>query len=547
MLVLQRFILLTAVHFSCNKITQSIEAEKLKKTYFNKYEAESFNASLLWGVFITLALTFISWHFREVLTPNNILLVYLLGVFFVALRFGFWPSILASLTIIPTFAYFIAPPIFSLTINDPEYISGLMILLGVATITSNLAKDIRHKAYMAEQREWRTSALYNLSKELAEARKESEIIEIGVRHIQAEFGVRNTFIFPDDSYFEQFPITQSLDNPPLWVANLNMAEWVFNHGQVVGKGTNNFPNENAIYVPMNGSTGIIGVLALDAINLSKDFLSKKRPLLDTYMYQIAHTLERANSVELAKNATLKMQAETLRNSLLSSISHDLRNPLATIVGAACTLEMDEDRLDKISRKKLVSIINEEAQRMSDLTIKILEMARLEAGEVVLNRQWYAVEEIIGSALRRLDKNLKTRPVNIQLEINLPLIYIDAVLLQQVIVNLLDNANKYSPELCPIDISVVTTVNTLVISVVDRGFGIPEEFHIKIFDKFFRVNEESAQSGVGLGLSICRAIVEAHGGEIKVSNRSGGGSHFEFNLPFLECPPIIDLEEKELML
>jgi len=422
-----------------------------------------------------------------------------------------------------------------------------MILLGVATITSNLAKDIRHKAYMAEQREWRTSALYNLSKELAEARKESEIIEIGVRHIQAEFGVRNTFIFPDDSCFEQIPITKSLNNPPLWGANLSMAEWVFNHGQVVGKGTNNFPNENAIYVPMNGSTGIIGVLALDAIHLSKDFLSKKRPLLDTYMYQIAHTLERANSVELAKNATLKMQAETLRNSLLSSISHDLRNPLATIVGAACTLEMDEDRLDKISRKKLVSIINEEAQRMSDLTIKILEMARLEAGEVVLNRQWYAVEEIIGSALRRLDKNLKTRPVNIQLEINLPLIYIDAVLLQQVIVNLLDNANKYSPELCPIDISVVTTVNTLVISVVDRGFGIPEEFHIKIFDKFFRVNEESAQSGVGLGLSICRAIVEAHGGEIKVSNRSGGGSHFEFNLPFLECPPIIDLEEKELML
>jgi two-component system sensor histidine kinase KdpD len=241
-----------------------------------------------------------------------------------------------------------------------------------------------------------------------------------------------------------------------------------------------------------------------------------------------------------------MQAETLRNSLLSSISHDLRNPLATIVGAACTLDMDEDRLDKDRRRKLVTVINEEAQRMSELTIKILEMARLEAGEVVLNRQWYAPEEIIGSALRRLDKKLESRQVNILMADNLALVHVDAVLLQQVMVNLLDNADKYSPAGLPIDISVEATPLGLSIAVADRGIGIHGSLQEKVFDKFFRVNAESAQSGIGLGLSICRAIVEAHDGDIRASNRSGGGTLFQLYLPMPECPPVVDQEENGLM-
>jgi two-component system sensor histidine kinase KdpD len=329
-------------------------------------------------------------------------------------------------------------------------------------------------------------------------------------------------------------------------ANLRVARWVFNHGQMAGHGTDTLPGEAALYLPLNGSTGTIGVLVLEPVDLRRIFLPEQRQLLDTYVNQIVHTLERAKSAEQAKDATLKMQAETLRNSLLSSISHDLRNPLATIVGAASTLEMDEDRLDEDRRRKLVTVISEEAQRMSELTIKILEMARLEAGEVVLNRQWYAPEEIVGSALRRLDKKLKTRQVNILMADNLALIHVDAVLLQQVMVNLLDNADKYSPAGLPIDISVETTPLGLSIAVADRGPGIPDSLQQKVFDKFFRVNEESAQSGVGLGLSICRAIVEAHGGKIQVTNRSGGGTLFQFYLPILECPPTIDPEEKGLL-
>ncbi|WP_241674394.1 DUF4118 domain-containing protein [Candidatus Methylobacter oryzae] len=513
-------------------------AEKL----FDYHHSESpSHGHWLWGIAIPLLLTLIDWPFREILTTSNILMFYLLGVFFVAIRFGFWPSILASLTNAGAFAYFFAPPIFSFAIAEPENLAGLAVTMVVGTVTSKLAENVRHQARVAEQRERRVSALYRLSKELAEARLETEIIEIGVRHIYAEFGGRNTFLFPDRNgllcYADEPPLDISLQG-----ANLSVARWVFNHGQMADKGTDTF-SDSSIYVPLNGSTGTIGVLALEQINLPGIFFAEQRQLLDTFVNQIVHTLERANLAEKAKEATLKMQAETLRNSLLSSISHDLRTPLATIVCAASTLETDTGQLDEDRKRKLAGAISEEAQRMSDLTTKILEMARLEAGEVVLNRQWYAPEEIVGSALRRLDKKLKSRQVNVTMTDGQALIYVDAVLLQQVIVNLLDNADKYSPPGLPIGISVETAPSGLSIAVADSGLGIPEHLQEKIFDKFFRIHAESAQSGVGLGLSICRAIVEAHGGKIHATNRSIGGAVFQLHLPVSEAPPIIDPEEK----
>lgn len=499
----------------------------------------------LWGVFVPLLLTLIDWPFREILTPSNILMFYLLGVFFVAIRFGFWPSVLASLTNAAAFAYFFAPPIFSFAIADPENLAGLLVTIVVGTVTSKLAENVRYQARVAEHRERQASALYRLSKELAEARLEAEIIDIGMSHIRVEFGGRNTFLFPDGNGVLCCPNEPRLDIS-LSEIDLDVALWVFNHGQMAGNGTDYRPDEAFIYVPLNGSTGTIGVLVLEVVDLKRILLPEQRQLLDTYLNQIVHTLERANAAEQAKEAILKMQAESLRNSLLSSISHDLRNPLATIIGAACTLEMDEDRLDEGSKKKLVSVISEESQRMSDLTIKILEMARLEAGEVALNRQWYALEEIIGSALRRLDKKFKNRQVNILMADHLPLIHVDAVLLQQVMVNLLDNADKYSPQGLPIDISVEITPAGFSIAVADRGPGIPDGLQKKIFDKFFRIHAESAQSGVGLGLSICRAIVEAHDGKIQATNRNGGGALFQLYLPILEKPPGIEPEEKELI-
>jgi len=510
----------------------------------NPMRAEHNYKHWFWGIAIPLVLTLIDWPFRDILTASNILMFYLLGVFFVAIRFGFWPSILASLTNAAAFAYFFAPPIFSLAIAEPENLAGLAVTMLVGGVTSKLAENVRLQARVAEQGERWASALYRLSKELAEARLETEIIEIGVRHLHAEFGGRNTFLFPDRNGLVRYPDELPLDIS-LRGADLQVARWVFDHGQMAGNNTDNFSDAAAVYMPLNGSTGTIGVLVLEAVNLRQIFSPEQRQLLDTFVNQTIHTLERASLAEQAKEAILKMQAETLRNSLLSSISHDLRTPLATIIGAASTLETDE-HLNEESKRKLAGAINEEAQRMSELTTKILEMARLEAGEVVLNRQWYSPEEIVGSALRRLDKKLKTRQLNVNMADGLALIHVDAVLLQQVLVNLLDNAAKYSPGGRPIDIAVETTPFGLSITVADNGPGVPEALQQKIFDKFFRIHPESAQSGVGLGLSICRAIVDAHGGDIQVTNRSGGGAVFQLHLPFLECPPTIAPEENEQM-
>jgi len=508
-----------------------LDRQKSDQTYHN----------LLLGLSVPLFLTLCGWPFRELLTPSNILLVYLLGVFFTAIHFGLWPSVLASLTSAATFAFFFAPPIFSFEIADQENLVGLAVMLVVAAVSSKQAENVRSQARIAWYRERRASTLYQLSKELAEARLEKEIIEIGARHIHAEFGGRNTFLFPDNNGKLCYPSERPLDISFL-SADLGVARWVYNHGQMAGQGSDTLPSEGAVYLPLNGSVGPIGVLVLEPVNLRRIYLPEQRQLLDTFVNQIVHTLERANLAEQAKEATLKVQAETLRNSLLSGISHDLRTPLATIVGAASSLDVDEAQLNESSRRKLVHAINEEAQRMSDLTIKILDMARLEAGEVVLNREWYEPEEFVGGALRRLDKKLSHRQVNVKMAENLTFVHVDAVLIQQVVVNLLDNADKYSPEGQPIDISVEITPLGLSIAVADRGPGIPEDMRQKIFDKFFRIHAESAQSGVGLGLSICRAIVEAHGGEIIVTDRNGGGTVFQFHLPILECPPTMDQEE-----
>jgi two-component system sensor histidine kinase KdpD len=513
-----------------HSVDKAIIFQSKEKTYGNP----------LWGIATALTLTLLDWPFRDLLTPSNILLVYLLGVFFVAIRFGLWPSILASFTSAAAFAFFFAPPIFSFEIADQENLVGLLVMLVVGAVSSKQAENVRAQARIAWHRERRASALYHLSKELAEARQESEIIAIGVRHIHGEFGGRNTFLFPDASGKLSYPKATPLEIS-LPGADLGVARWVFNHGQIAGNSTDTLPREPGVYLPLIGSTGSIGVLVLEPANLRRIFLPEQRQLLDTFVNQIVHTLERASLAEQAKDATLKMQSESLRNSLLSSISHDLRTPLATIVGAATTLDSDNDQLNPDSRKKLVRAISEEAQRMSELTIKILDMAQLEAGEVTLNRQWYEPEEIIGCALNRVDKKLKGRKINLHMPEQQNLIYVDAVLLQQVVVNLLDNADKYSPEGLPIDISVENTPFGLSISIADLGPGISAEFQQKIFDKFFRIHAESAQSGVGLGLSICRAIIEAHGGKILVSNRNPLGSVFKIKLPILQSPPAFDPE------
>jgi two-component system, OmpR family, sensor histidine kinase KdpD len=296
---------------------------------------------------------------------------------------------------------------------------------------------------------------------------------------------------------------------------------------------------------LTGSEGVLGVLVMEPANLRRVFLPEQRRLLETFLNQIAQSLERVRSAEQAGVMMVQMEAEALRNSLLNSISHDLRTPLATILGASGSLDEEDERLDTVSRKKLVHAIHEEARFMSDQTSKILEMAKLESGKVNLDRQWITLEEIIGSALRRCEDMLQARPVNIKVRDGLQLVYVDVPLIQVVMMNLLDNACKYSPDCSAIDIRAETTRYALEIFVEDNGPGIPVELQQKIFDKFFRVDAEGVKRGVGLGLSICRSIVEAHGGELRVENRISGGASFLFTLPAYEQPWVETCEMEAL--
>jgi len=277
------------------------------------------------------------------------------------------------------------------------------------------------------------------------------------------------------------------------------------------------------------------------LNPARLALPEQQRLLETFTSQIALALERVRLAAEAHSAQIKMETEQLRNALLSAISHDLRTPLAAIVGASSSLVRDGDRLDSHARHELGQAIYEEATRMSGLANNLLDMARLEAGAVVLNRQWQPLEEVVGGALAGLSARMANHPVTVKLPHDLPLVEIDSLLIERVFANLLENAVKYTPPGTPIEISAVTGQDELVVTVSDKGAGIPAGEEQRIFEKFHRVDSEGNQGGAGLGLTICRSIVEAHGGRIWADNLSSGGVAFHFALPLTESP-LIEQEE-----
>jgi len=351
----------------------------------------------------------------------------------------------------------------------------------------------------------------------------------------AEFGGHSIILLPDEEGRIALP-SERAGQQALPDADISVAQWVFDHETMAGNGTDTLPGAAATYFPLSGLSGPLGVLAVKPANLRRVFLPEQRRLMDTFLGQIAQALERVRLAEEASAAQRRMESETLRNSLLSAISHDLRTPLASIVGAASTLAEEGAKLGDAERTELSRAIHEEALRMCHLTSNILDMARLDTGPVHLNRQWCPLDEIVGGALTRLGERLKERPVKMTLPQGLSLVFLDAALVEQLLVNLLDNALKYTPAGTPIEIGAELSAFSLILSVADRGPGIPKGEEDKLFDKFYRLRKEEARSGVGLGLAICKAIADVHGGIVQASNRGGGGALFRVILPMNETPP-----------
>ena len=494
-----------------------------------------------WAVAVTIFSTLLGHFLFRRLELANLVMVFLLGVVYIAMRFGRGPSILASVLAVGMFDVLFVKPYLSLTVADSQYLITFAVMLIVGILISNLMINVRSQAKVAAHRERRASVLYAISKELAASQTEQDIVAIAVKHLYAEFSSPNVILFPDASGHLAYPKPSGLSQS-LRGADLSVAQWVLDHNEMAGQGTHTLPGAAAIYFPVFDGEKVLGVLALLPVNLRRLFLPEQQKLLETFLRQIAQALTRIRFSEQAKLTQMQIEAERLRNSLLSAISHDLRTPLASIVGSASTLAANENRMSSPDRQELSLAIVDEAERMTNLVNNILDMARLDAGIAELNKQWYPVEEIIGVALNRLQKPLANRPVKVSVAPAMPMLHIDAVMIEQVLINLLENAARYTPAGSALEIDVEALDNNVEISVADHGTGIPKGLEEKLFEKFYQVRHETAQSGVGLGLAICRAIVEVHGGGIRAQNRPEGGAVFTITLQNEPMPPQLIAEQ-----
>jgi two-component system sensor histidine kinase KdpD len=490
-----------------------------------------------WTAYATAAATVavatgIAWLLAPVSELSNLVMVYLLGIVVVAIRTGRGPSLMAAVLSVAAFDFFFVPPQFTFAVSDARYLFTFLVMLIVGLVISGLTVRTRSQAEAAQHREQRTAALYAMSRELAGARGVDALLQIAVRHVAEVFRSQVVVLVPGPSgTLEPWPGGQfEVD-----ANDLGVGRWVFEHRQPAGLGTTTLPGASALYVPLSGSTGSVGVLGLRPPDRHAMDEPERLHQLETFAAQTALALERARLASEAQEAEVRIETERLRNSLLSSVSHDLRTPLATITGAVSTILEEGAQIDAATQRELLESVHEEAERLNRLVQNLLEMTRLESGALQLQRELHPPEEVIGAALGRLAKRLADRRVTTKVPPDLPLVAMDDVLIEQVLVNLLDNALKYTPAGSPIEAIATATDQNLTIEIADHGPGLPRGEEDRVFEKFSR-GEQRVARGAGLGLAICRGIVRAHGGRIWAQNLPGGGVAFLFTLPLGATQP-----------
>jgi two-component system sensor histidine kinase KdpD len=465
---------------------------------------------------------------------TNLVMVYLLGGTVAALRLGRGPASLTALVNVLAFDFFFVPPRFDFAVSDVQYVVTFGVMLAITLVIANLVANVRAQTRVAGARERRTSSLYAMSRELAANRSFDKLSRVAVSHVTDTFASHAVVLIPDDKGH----LRPSLE--PTFVGmlkdpDLAVAQWVYDHGKPAGLGTDTLPAAPAQYLPLVGTSRTLGVLAVRPTQRRRLLLPEQRHLLDTFAGQIALAIERAQLADEAEAARVAAETEGVRNTLLASISHDLRTPLAVITGASSALNDPNLKLEPEARALLTVSIETKAQEMSELISNVLDLMRFEAGEVHLRRDWQGIDDLVGTALARLDGRFGDRQVEVALPDDLPDVCVDAPLVLQVFVNLLENAIKHTP--AGTRIGVCGKVDGAFVSVVveDSGYGLPVGDPERLFAKFQRGREESNAGGAGLGLAICKAIVNAHGGRIRAMERAGGGARFEFTLPVEPAP------------
>jgi two-component system sensor histidine kinase KdpD len=489
----------------------------------------------LWAAIACVAVTLISMPLAAHFDRSNIVAIFILAVVLVGVRLGRGPAALAAVLSVCGFDFFFVPPRFSFAVSDVQYLLTFFIMLAVGLITGQLTAGLRFQARVAAHREERAGSLYEIARDLSGAVQVEQVVKISDESIQRTFRASAALLLPDSAGRLITTLPDGAGRAGLTV-EIGTAQWAFDRGQPAGSGTDTLPGSDVLYIPLRAPTKARGVLAVKAHNRRMLRIPEQRQLLDTFAALIAIALERVHYVGVAQDALLKMESERLRNSLLAALSHDLRTPLTVLVGLAESLALTVPKLSS-AQLETAQAIQDEARRMGTLVSNLLDMARIESGEVTLNLQWQPLEEVVGAALDAARAMLQRHKLVVQLPRDLPLIKIDAVLIERVLVNLLENVSKYTPAGSTVTLSARVVADQLSVSIADDGPGLPTGREEAVFQKFTRGERESATPGVGLGLAIVRALVEAHQGKVTAAQRPGGGAVFTFTLP-LGIPPRI---------
>jgi two-component system, OmpR family, sensor histidine kinase KdpD len=472
--------------------------------------------------------------FPRYLSLTEVAMLFVLATGVVAYRYSRGPSVFTAFLAILLFDFFFVPPRFTFAVSDARYVLTFGVMLSIALLISVLTLRVRAQAEMARERERGTAALYGMTRELAATRGLADLMGVATRHVQDTFSAAAVVLLPGPGGALEAPGVPSF---AIDEKERSVAQWVLERGggRLAGAGSDTLPAARGLYVPLVTTTGTIGVLGVAPADPKRFRDPTALLLLETFARQIALALEREVLAGKTQREQLEIEAERLRTSLLSSVSHDLRTPLATINGAASSL-LEPRELPDTTRQELVRSILDESQRMNRLIGNLLDMIRLDSGSLQVHKEWQSLEEIVGVALIRLEERLRGRQVSVSLPPDLPLVPLDDILMEQVFVNLLENAARYTPAGSPIEVSAAVVDGSVRVDVADRGPGLPPGEEERIFDKFHRGSQESAMGGVGLGLTICRGIITAHGGRIWGENRPGGGAVFRLTLPLTGPPP-----------
>lgn len=485
---------------------------------------------------VSLCVTLVAIPLLPYLDHANLVMLFLLAVVGVAAGYGRSPAVLVAILNVLSFNFVFVPPYFAFAFDTLQAILTFIVMLIVGLVVGQLTARFRYQAHIARAREERARHLYKIACELSGAVSTEQVAEISERCIEASLRLKTQLLALDDCDQLQRLSAQSDQQP----VDFTVARQCFDHNAPTGLGTDSQPDAPLLYLPLRAR----GVLVVKPERRLPPSLEQRR-LLETLTVLIAMVLERVHFAAAARRTLVKMEAEREHNALLAGLSHDLRTPMTALIGLTDTLILESRSAPPSSQESLMAI-REQAARMTLMVDNLLEMAKLQAVSAVqLRKDWQSLEELVGSAVRMLEQPLRDHPLRLALDAKLPLVNCDAVLTERVLVNLLQNAAKYTPPGTVIGVTAWPEADWLIAEVWDEGPGLPSGQIRDLFEKFTRAQHESTVPGVGLGLSICRVIVEAHGGKLGATNRPGGGACFTFTLPLEALPPLETEDEPEL--